>query len=51
MAIFSVPLLANSEEVLVDAHYDVVPVEPVTENDWDFEPFSGEVRGGYVMRK
>lgn len=35
--------------VLIDAHYDVVPVEPGTEDDWDFEPFSGEVKDGYVL--
>lgn len=35
--------------VLMDAHYDVVPVEPGTEDDWDFEPFSGEVRDGFLL--
>ncbi len=30
------------------AHYDVVPVEPGTENDWTFAPFSGEVLDGFV---
>lgn len=35
--------------VLIDAHYDVVPVEPGTEGDWDFEPYSGEVKDGYVL--
>lgn len=35
--------------VLVDAHYDVVPVEPGTENDWRFEPYSGAVEDGYLL--
>jgi len=35
--------------VLIDAHYDVVPVEPGTEDDWDFEPYSGEVKDGFVL--
>ncbi|MGI9326148.1 MAG: M20/M25/M40 family metallo-hydrolase [Pseudomonadales bacterium] len=35
--------------VLVDAHYDVVPIEPGTEVDWNFEPFSGAVEEGYLL--
>lgn len=35
--------------VLVDAHYDVVPVEPGTEDDWNFEPYSGAVEDGYLL--
>ena len=39
----------NLKPVLVDAHYDVVPVEPGTEDDWNFEPYSGAVENGYVL--
>jgi acetylornithine deacetylase/succinyl-diaminopimelate desuccinylase-like protein len=30
------------------AHQDVVPVAPGTERDWSVEPFSGQVKDGYV---
>ena len=30
------------------AHSDVVPVEPGTEKDWTFEPFSGVIADGFV---
>lgn len=36
------------EPVLFDAHYDVVPVEPGTEEEWTHPPFSGEVADGYL---
>lgn len=36
------------EPVLFDAHYDVVPIEPGTENDWTHPPFSGVVENGFV---
>ncbi len=31
--------------VLLMAHYDVVPVEPDTADDWDYPPFSGHISG------
>ncbi len=34
--------------VLFDSHYDVVPIEPNTEVDWQHKPFSGEVAEGYI---
>ncbi len=34
--------------VLLLAHQDVVPVEPGTEGDWQYPPFSGRVAGGYI---
>lgn len=35
--------------VLFDGHYDVVPVEPGTEADWNFDPFSGEITDEYIL--
>lgn len=34
--------------LLLLAHLDVVPIDPRTESEWSFPPFSGEVAGGYV---
>ncbi len=34
--------------ILLLAHEDVVPVAPGTEGDWQIEPFSGEVKDGFV---
>jgi carboxypeptidase PM20D1 len=34
--------------VVLMAHQDVVPVEPGTEGDWAYPPFSGAISGGYV---
>jgi carboxypeptidase PM20D1 len=34
--------------VMFTAHYDVVPVEPGTEADWKYPPFSGAVAEGRV---
>jgi carboxypeptidase PM20D1 len=34
--------------LLLLAHLDVVPVDPRTEAEWSFPPFSGEIAGGYV---
>lgn len=34
--------------VLLMGHYDVVPVEPGTESNWEQPPFSGAVAGGFV---
>lgn len=33
---------------LLTAHFDVVPVEPGTENKWSHPPFSGAIAEGYV---
>ena len=35
--------------VLFDGHYDVVPVEPGTESDWNFDPFAGDVTDEYIL--
>lgn len=34
--------------VLLMAHQDVVPIAPGTEKEWQVEPFSGEIRDGFV---
>jgi carboxypeptidase PM20D1 len=34
--------------VLLTGHYDVVPVIPGTEKDWQHPPFSGAIADGYV---
>lgn len=34
--------------VLMDSHYDVVPIEPGTEEDWVQPPFGGAVGDGYL---
>ena len=34
--------------VLMDGHYDVVPVEPGTEGDWRFDPFGGDISDAYI---
>ncbi len=36
------------EPIALLAHFDVVPVEPGTQDEWTFEPFSGEVADGFV---
>lgn len=36
------------QPILLMAHQDVVPVAPGTEQAWQSEPFSGEVKGGFV---
>ncbi len=36
------------EPVLFEGHYDVVPIEPGTEQDWTFPPFSGALANGYL---
>jgi carboxypeptidase PM20D1 len=33
---------------LLIGHYDVVPVEPASLADWDYEPFGGEIANGYI---
>ena len=34
--------------ILISAHIDVVPVEPGTEDDWNYPPFSGEIADGFI---
>lgn len=34
--------------VLLNAHMDVVPVEPGTESSWTFDAFSGAIEEGYI---
>jgi len=34
--------------LLLMAHQDVVPIAPGTEGDWQYPPFSGAIRDGYV---
>ncbi|WP_432159151.1 M20 family peptidase [Streptomyces sp. bgisy153] len=34
--------------IVLMGHQDVVPVVPGTENDWEHDPFSGDIEGGYV---
>lgn len=34
--------------VLMDSHYDVVPIEPGTESDWQQSPFAGVIVDGYL---
>jgi len=36
------------EPGLLLAHQDVVPVQPGTEEDWTFPPFSGAIEDGYI---
>jgi carboxypeptidase PM20D1 len=36
------------EPILLTAHYDVVPIIPGTEGEWEHAPFGGVVAGGYV---
>jgi carboxypeptidase PM20D1 len=34
--------------ILLYAHYDVVPVEPGTEGNWSYPPFSGAIAEGFI---
>ena len=38
----------NAQPVLFSAHYDVVPVNPGTENEWSHSPFAGDIADGYI---
>jgi carboxypeptidase PM20D1 len=38
----------NLKPVLLNAHMDVVPVDEKTRNEWKTDPFSGEIRDGFV---
>jgi carboxypeptidase PM20D1 len=37
-----------AKPIMLMAHQDVVPIAPGTERDWQVEPFSGEIRDGFV---
>lgn len=39
---------ANLKPVMYTSHLDVVPIEPGTENDWIYPPFSGQITEDYV---
>lgn len=39
---------ANNAPVLFSAHYDVVPVNPGTEQDWQYPPFAGTIADGMI---
>jgi len=39
---------AAAKPIVLMAHQDVVPIAPDTEKDWQFEPFAGAVRNGFV---
>lgn len=39
---------ASLEPWLLMGHYDVVPVEPASVADWDYEPFGGIIADGYI---
>lgn len=38
----------EKEPICLLAHQDVVPVTPGTEDDWEHDPFSGDVADGFV---
>ena len=35
--------------ILLMGHMDVVPVDPETENEWTYPPFSGRMADGYLL--
>ena len=39
---------ASLEPVLLEGHYDVVPIEPGTFEDWTHPPWSGAIADGFV---
>ena len=39
---------ASLKPILLLSHQDVVPVEPGTEQDWQYPPFAGVIADGYV---
>src|SRR3989338_2542331 len=38
----------QAQPILLMAHQDVVPVAPGTEKDWAVEPFSGQIKDGFI---
>jgi carboxypeptidase PM20D1 len=39
---------ATTKPVILMAHQDVVPIEEATKNNWDVDPFSGEIKNGFI---
>jgi carboxypeptidase PM20D1 len=39
---------ASLDPWLLMGHYDVVPVEPLSVTDWDYDPFGGVIADGYI---
>lgn len=39
---------SSKEPIILIAHYDVVPIESKTRDQWTYSPFSGEIADGYV---
>ncbi len=39
---------ATAKPVILMAHQDVVPIEEATKNNWDVDPFSGEIKDGFI---
>ncbi len=39
---------ADLKPVLLDSHFDVVPIEPGTENEWAHAPFEGVIADGFL---
>ncbi len=39
---------ADLPPVMLSAHYDVVPVQPGTEDDWQHPAYGGEIADGYI---
>ena len=39
---------SNLDPIALLAHIDVVPVEPGTEQEWQYKPFSGEIADGFI---
>ena len=38
----------SAKPIMLMAHQDVVPIAPGTEQNWQVDPFSGEIRDGFV---
>ena len=38
----------QAKPIMLLAHQDVVPIAPGTEGDWTVQPFSGEVKDGFI---
>lgn len=39
---------SNKKPIILLAHQDVVPIEEVNKSKWEVEPFSGEIKDGYI---
>lgn len=38
----------TAKPVILMAHQDVVPIEEATKSNWDIEPFSGDIKNGFI---